>query len=199
MYKTIIKPVLDLLLSILAIVLLFPAFIIISLAIKIDSNGPIFFRQERLGLNGKIFRIYKFRTMVDRAIEKGTGLATFENDPRITKVGAFLRKTSLDEIPQLINILKGEMSFIGPRPPVSYYPYKFEDYNEFEKQRFKVKPGISGLAAIKCREIHDWSINIPIDVEYVQNISFALDVKLFFQSLMSFFRTNNVYSKKSQS
>ena len=196
MYKNIFKPVMDFFLSVIALILLSPVFLIVGLSIKINSKGPVFFRQERLGKNGHVFRIVKFRTMVDSAIEKGTGLITFENDPRITQVGTFLRKTSLDEIPQLINIIKGEMSLIGPRPPVTYYPYKFENYNDFEKKRFQVKPGISGLAAIRCREIHDWSINIPIDVEYVEKVSFYLDTKLFIQSLMSFVKTDNIYSKK---
>jgi len=121
----------------------------------------------------------------------------YEDDPRITRVGKFIRKTSLDEIPQLYNIIKGEMSFIGPRPPLPYFPKKYEDYNEFEKQRFLVKPGISGLAQVRCREIHDWEINIPIDVEYTQNYSFLYDMKLFFASLLFFFKTDNVYREKA--
>jgi lipopolysaccharide/colanic/teichoic acid biosynthesis glycosyltransferase len=123
------------------------------------------------------------------------GQPLLESDPKITKVGRFIRKTSLDEIPQLINILKGDMSFIGPRPPVVHYPKKYEDYTTYEKQRFEVKPGLSGLAAIRAREINDWSLIIPVDVEYVQNISFRLDAKLFFSSLFVFFRTDNVYTK----
>lgn len=120
----------------------------------------------------------------------------YENDPRITRVGRFLRKTSLDELPQLLNILTGEMSFIGPRPPVPYFPKKVNEYNDFEYQRFLVKPGISGLAQVRCREIHDWDINIPIDVEYVHNYSFRYDLKLFFTSLLFFFRTDNIYRKE---
>jgi lipopolysaccharide/colanic/teichoic acid biosynthesis glycosyltransferase len=119
----------------------------------------------------------------------------YENDPRITRVGQFLRKTSLDEIPQLFNIIKGEMSFIGPRPPLPYFPKKYEDYTDFEKQRFMVKPGISGLVAVRCREIFDWDIIIPIDVEYVQNYNFLYDLKLFLASLLVFFRHDNVYRK----
>ena len=103
----------------------------------------------------------------------------YENDPRITRVGRFIRKTSIDELPQIFNILKGDMSFIGPRPPVPYFPKKIEEYNEFEYQTISCKPGISGLAQVRCREIHDWDINIPIDVEYVQNYSFKYDLKLF--------------------
>jgi len=194
MYRFFIKPLSDFVLAFIALVLFSPVFFVLAVFIKLDSSGPVFFRQDRLGKNGKVFVIFKFRSMVDCAIEKGTGLSTFEGDPRITRMGAFLRKTSLDEIPQLINILLGDMSFIGPRPPVTYFPHKIEDYNDFELRRFQVKPGISGLAAIRCREIHDWNINIPIDVEYVENISLSLDFKLFMHSLLVFFKTDNIYS-----
>lgn len=120
----------------------------------------------------------------------------YENDPRITKVGRLIRKTSIDELPQLLNILNGKMSFIGPRPPVLNFPKKIEEYNEFEYQRFLVKPGISGLAQVRCREVHDWNINIPIDVEYVKNFSFAYDLKLFISSLLFFFKSDNIYRKE---
>jgi lipopolysaccharide/colanic/teichoic acid biosynthesis glycosyltransferase len=195
MYKSSLKPFLDICLAIFAVLLLTPLFIIISLAIKIESRGPVFFIQPRLGLNGLIFRIYKFRTMVSDQSRFQKTTKVYENDPRITRVGQFLRKTSLDEIPQLFNIIKGEMSFIGPRPPLPYFPKKYEDYTDFEKQRFIVKPGISGLAGIRCREIHDWDVNIPIDVEYVQNYGFVYDLKLFLVSLLAFFKTDNVYRK----
>jgi lipopolysaccharide/colanic/teichoic acid biosynthesis glycosyltransferase len=120
----------------------------------------------------------------------------YEDDPRITKVGKFIRKTSLDEIPQLFNIIKGEMSFIGPRPPLPYFPKKYEDYIENERQRFTVKPGISGLAQVRCREVHDWEVNIRIDEEYVNNYSFMYDLKLFMASLWFFFKTDNIYRKR---
>ena len=120
----------------------------------------------------------------------------FENDIRITKVGHFIRKTSLDELPQLFNIIKGEMSFIGPRPPLTYFPKKIEQYNEFERKRFLVKPGISGLAQVKQREVNDWNLNIPLDIEYVKNYSFLYDLKLFITSLFFFFRTDNIYNKE---
>jgi undecaprenyl phosphate N,N'-diacetylbacillosamine 1-phosphate transferase len=195
MYKSYLKPFLDICLAIFAVLLLTPLFIIISLAIKIESEGPVFFIQPRLGMNGSIFRIYKFRTMVSDQSRFQKTTKVYENDPRITRVGQFLRKTSLDEIPQLFNIIKGEMSFIGPRPPLPYFPKKYEDYTDYEKQRFMVKPGISGLAGIRCREIHDWDVNIPIDVEYVQNYGFVYDLKLFLVSLLAFFKTDNVYRK----
>jgi lipopolysaccharide/colanic/teichoic acid biosynthesis glycosyltransferase len=195
MYKNYLKSLFDICLAIFAVLLLMPLFIIISLAIKIESHGPVFFIQPRLGLNGSIFRIYKFRSMVTDQSSFQKTTKVYENDPRITRVGKFLRKTSLDEIPQLFNIIKGEMSFIGPRPPLPYFPKKYEDYTDFEKQRFIVKPGISGLAGVRCREIHDWEVNIPIDVEYVQNFNFIYDLKLFLASLLVFFKPDNVYRR----
>jgi undecaprenyl phosphate N,N'-diacetylbacillosamine 1-phosphate transferase len=195
MYKNYLKSLFDFCAAIVAVLLLFPLFIIISLVIKIESKGPVFFIQPRLGLNGSGFRIYKFRTMVtDQSGFKKT-TKVYENDPRITRVGKFLRKTSLDEIPQLFNIIKGEMSFIGPRPPLPYFPKKYEDYSDYEKIRFTVKPGISGLAGVRCREIHDWDVNFRIDIEYVQNYGFMYDSKLFLVSLSAFFKTDNVYRK----
>ncbi len=194
MYKFFLKPCLDWIIALMAVIILSPLLVVTAIAIKLDSTGPIFFLQDRLGRNGKIFKVYKFRSMTVTHIRNSNN-RLLENDPRITKVGRFIRKTSIDELPQIINILKGDMSFIGPRPPVTYFPKRFEDYSEFEIQRFKVKPGISGLAQVRCREVHDWDINIPIDVEYVKNYSLTYDFKLFLISLLSFFRTNNIYRK----
>ena len=195
MYQKIIKPSTDWIIAFTALVILSPILLLTAIAIKIDSHGPVFFRQMRLGYKGREFNIYKFRSMtVDQ--RKATDNKLYENDPRITKVGRFIRKTSIDELPQLLNILKGEMSFIGPRPPVTHFPKKMGEYNEFEKKRFEVKPGISGLAQVRCREIHDWDINIPIDVEYVENFSMKTDIRLFISSLFFFFKTDNVYRQK---
>ncbi len=195
MYKRTFKPIIDWILAFLAVILLIPICLVVAVSIKLDSKGPVFFIQERLGKNGKIFKIVKFRSMLvgHQRIENKK---LFEDNPRITRVGRFIRKTSLDEIPQLLNILAGDMSFIGPRPPVPHFPKKIDEYNEFEYQRFLVKPGISGLAQVRCREIHDWDINIPIDVEYVHNYSFRYDLKLFLASLMAFFRTDNIYTRE---
>jgi len=194
-YKSFFKHFIDRILAMLALVISFPVFIIVTIAIKLETKGPVFFMQERLGQYGKPFRMFKFRSMVINKLPN-TENKLYENDPRITRVGKFIRKTSIDELPQLINIIIGDMSFIGPRPPVPYFPKKIENYNRFEYQRFLVKPGISGLAQVRCREIHDWDINIPIDVEYVQNYSFVYDLKLFISSLLFFFRTDNIYRKE---
>ena len=194
MYKKIFKPVIDWLLASVALIVLSPFFMLVAVAIKLDTKGPVFFMQDRLGRSGKVFRIIKFRSMiVNKSGNKGNKL--YENDPRITRIGRLIRKTSIDELPQILNILAGDMSFIGPRPPVPWFPKKIEEYNEFEYQRFLVKPGISGLAQVRCREIHDWDINIPIDVEYVNNYSFKYDLKLFFASVLFFFKTDNIYRK----
>ncbi|KAF5064503.1 UDP-glucose:undecaprenyl-phosphate glucose-1-phosphate transferase [anaerobic digester metagenome] len=195
MYRLFIKPLLDFIAALIALIILWPLFILVAVVIKIESTGPAFFIQPRLGKNGKVFRIIKFRSMIANQQDLNKSNKLYENDPRITRVGAFIRKTSIDELPQIINIIKGEMSFIGPRPPVVHFPKKYEHYNTFEKQRFNVKPGISGLAQILCREIHDWDVNIPIDVEYVQKCSFVFDLKLFLASLMVFLRTDNIYRK----
>jgi len=195
MYKKFFKQVIDFFLSLLAAILLIPIFIIVFIAIKLESKGPAIFKQARLGKNGKVFTVYKFRSMLSDQSQIKKDSTVYENDPRITRVGAFVRKTSLDELPQVFNVLKGEMSFIGPRPPVPHFPKKYTEYNDFERQRFSVKPGISGLAQIRCREIHDWDINIPIDVEYVNNYSFSYDAKLFIASFMTFFKHDNIYTK----
>ena len=195
MYSLLIKPLLDFIAALIALMILLPLFILVAVIIKIESSGPAFFVQPRLGKHGKVFKIIKFRSMITKQQAMHRSNKLFENDPRITRVGAFIRKTSIDELPQIFNILKGEMSFIGPRPPVVHFPKKYEEYNSFEKQRFSVKPGISGLAQIRCREIHDWDINIPIDVEYVQKCSFMFDLKLFLASFMVFLRTDNIYRK----
>lgn len=188
------KEISDRIVAIVAFLALLPLFIIIAIGIKIDSKGSILFLQNRLGKNGVVFKICKFRTMRTDINFKTT--ETLATDPRITNFGKILRKTSLDEIPQLINIIKGEMSFIGPRPPLTTYPKTYNEYSEFERKRFNVKPGVSGLAAINQREIHDWNLNIPLDVEYVEKISFRLDMKLFIASLFVFFKTDNIYSIK---
>lgn len=172
-----------------------PLFLVVALAIKIDSRGPVFFRQERLGRLGRVFNIYKFRSMRNDINIPVGSVIVYENDPRITRIGKFIRKTSIDELPQLFNIIKGEMSFIGPRPPVTNFPKKYNEYNEEEKARFYVKPGLSGLVQVRQREINDWNLNIPVDLEYVRNYSFFYDLRLFVCSVLIFFRTDNIYTR----
>lgn len=196
MYKFIIKRVIDLIVLIITFLPLLLAGIFIALLIKLDSSGSVFFRQKRLGMNGNVFEIYKFRTMVENAEKTGTGIFTNDEDPRITKVGNLLRKTSLDELPQVINILKGEMSFVGPRPPVPYHPHKYEDYNEIQRLRFTVKPGVTGMAQAYGRNTLSWDERIEYDVKYVKNISFLFDFKIVVKTILSVIRKENIYREK---
>lgn len=194
MYQKFFKGLLDFILSLVATIILSPVMLIIAIAIKIDSKGPVFFFQERLGKDGKVFKIIKFRTMVVNAENIGDGLSIkSENDDRITKVGKFLRKTSLDEIPQFINILKGEMSLIGPRPPATYFPYKVEDYPEEQFKRFQVKPGITGLAQVRVRNQATWDEKIEIDLEYISKITFINDLKIVFLTIKNILLHENIY------
>ncbi|MGI6145717.1 MAG: sugar transferase [Peptococcia bacterium] len=188
-----IKCILDFIFALSAILVIWPILLIIAILIKLESKGPVFFLQERLGRNGSVFKIYKFRTMVDGAINLGSGLRTYEGDPRITKVGSFLRKTSLDELPQIFNILRGEMSFIGPRPPVPYYPRKYEDYSIEQKRRFMVRPGISGYAQVVLRNSGTWDERIKLDLEYVDRMSFLFDMSIFLKSIFVVLMRRNIY------
>ncbi len=188
------KRLIDLLGSLTGLIILLPVFVIISILIKLTSKEPIFFTQERLGKNGKIFKINKFRTMVVNAEKMGDRIAVKnEDDPRITKVGKFLRATSLDELPQLLNVLKGDMSLVGPRPPVPYHPYKYEDYNNFQKRRFEMRPGMTGLAQVNVRNSVPWDERIKLDVEYVEKFSILLDIKILFKTLQKIFYGENIY------
>ena len=172
------KRIFDILLSFVMLIILLPVIFIIAIAIKFDSPGPILFKQIRVGKGGKEFIILKFRTMVVNAEKMGTGLDSYTNDSRVTKVGKFLRNSSLDEIPQLFNILKGDMSFVGPRPPVTYHPYKYEDYPPTAKRRFEVKPGVTGYAQINGRNELSWDEKFKYDLFYIENKSFWLDLKI---------------------
>ena len=184
-----IKRVFDICSSLLGLVLLSPFFLGTAIAIKCTSRGPVFFRQQRIGKKGKVFEIYKFRTMVLNAESMGDGLiCKDECDPRITKIGRLLRKTSLDELPQLINVFLGEMSVVGPRPPVTYHPYDgYEGYSEQAKKRFLMRPGITGLAQVKKRNSATWDERIVIDVEYVERFSILLDIYIIFKTFSALF------------
>lgn len=189
----VIKNIFDIVVSLILMIVLSPLLLMIALLIKMDSKGPIFFKQKRLGRNGKIFEIYKFRTMCDNAVSIGSGIFTFEDDPRITKVGKFLRETSLDELPQLINIFKGEMSFVGPRPPLPHHPNKYENYPEKQKKRFLMKPGITGLAQAIGRNSFTWDERIELDVEYINNFNIFLDLKIYIMTALSVLGKKGIY------
>lgn len=186
MYKY-IKRALDILFSLTLLILGLIPLLIVALIIKIDSPGEALFKQERLGLGGKTFKIYKFRSMCVGAEKTGSGVYSGKNDARVTRVGKIIRATSIDELPQLINILKGEMSFIGPRPTLTYHPWKLEEYTDFQKRRFEVRPGVTGLAQINGRKDIPWDRRIEYDVEYVDNMSFMLDFKILLKTIVKVF------------
>ena len=163
----IIKRSFDLICSVIAMIILFPIFIIICIIIKIDSKGPILFKQNRRTKDGKVFKMYKFRSMVINAEKMGTGLFNYKDDPRVTKVGRILRSTSLDELPQLINVIKGEISIVGPRPCVVNELGEFDTLNKKYKKRFKVKGGITGLAQVEGRNENSWEEKVTLDNEYI--------------------------------
>jgi undecaprenyl phosphate N,N'-diacetylbacillosamine 1-phosphate transferase len=194
-----IKRLIDIFGSIIGLIIILPLLIIIALLIKFTSKGPIFFKQERLGKDGKIFKIIKFRTMIVNAENIGDGLKVkSENDNRITRIGRFLRATSLDELPQLWNVLKGDMSLVGPRPPVPYHPYKFDEYNDFQRKRFLMKPGMTGLTQVTVRNSVSWDDRILIDVEYVDNFSIWLDIKIIIKTIIKIFRKKSIYLKSNE-
>lgn len=195
MYR-ISKRFFDILLSVGMLIPVAPIMVITALVIKLDSAGPVLFKQQRVGKNGKDFTILKFRTMVVNAEKMGTGLDSFANDRRVTKVGKFLRNTSLDELPQLFNILRGDMSFVGPRPPVTYHPYKYEDYPLEPKRRFEVKPGVTGYAQINGRNELSWEEKFKYDLFYIQNKCFWLDLKIFVLTIFKVLKMEGSYDKE---
>lgn len=193
----VIKRMIDLIGSFLGLVILSPLLIIIALAIKLTSKGPVFFKQKRLGKDGKVFKIIKFRTMVVNAEKIGDGLTVkSDNDNRITKVGKFLRATSLDELPQLFNVILGQMSLVGPRPPVIYYPYDgFDNYPKWARKRFTMRPGVTGLAQVTVRNSVNWDKRIAIDNKYVDSFNLWLDIKILVQTLIKLFKTEDIYGE----
>lgn len=194
-----LKRFFDIFLAILGMIFSLPIWIIVGIAIKLDSKGPILFKQKRRTKHGKIFNIYKFRTMVTNAEKMGTGLFNYKDDPRVTKVGNFLRKTSLDEIPQLLNILFGQMSFIGPRPCVENELGDFDSLNKKYKKRFEVKAGLSGLAQVKGRNDITWDNKVIFDNEYVDKFKkygIFFDLKIMIETVIKVFKKENIYENK---
>ena len=185
MYKYVLKRFIDIVLSSIAIIVAALPMLIIAMIIKIDSPGPAIFKQERVGLKGKVFRIYKFRSMCVNAEHTGSGVYSGKGDSRVTRVGKFLRASSLDELPQLVNIFCGDMSFVGPRPPLTYHPWTIDKYTAEQKRMFDVRPGITGWAQVNGRKTVEWNERIRLNVWYVDNVSWWLDIKILF---MTFFK-----------
>ena len=187
MYKMFFKRFFDITFAFIGVVIAAVPMAVIALLIKADSKGDVVFRQKRIGKDGKVFEIYKFRSMCVGAEQTGSGVYSGKNDARVTKIGKILRATSLDEIPQLFNVLKGDMSFIGPRPPLTYHPWPIEEYTEEQFKMFGARPGISGWAQVNGRKAVEWNKRIELNVWYVENISLALDLKIFFLTIFKVF------------
>ena len=193
MYKYVIKRILDIILAILLLPFFLVITILIGPLIYLEDRGKIFYNANRLGKNGKVFVMYKFRTMKENSPDiRNSDGSTYnaEDDERVTKIGKFLRKLSIDEVPQILNVLKGEMSFIGPRPDL---PEHINLYTKEEKQKLKVRPGITGFNQAYYRNSIRWKNRIKNDIYYINNISLILDIKIFIRTIISLFKTENTY------
>jgi lipopolysaccharide/colanic/teichoic acid biosynthesis glycosyltransferase len=186
-----VKRGLDIVIALAAAIVMAPVMAVIALAIWLEDRGHVLLRQPRVGLHGEDFALLKFRTMVPNAHELGTGWLIAENDPRITRVGALLRKWSLDELPQVINVLRGDMSIVGPRPTLRY---QVDQYTEHQRRRLEVRPGITGWAQIKGRNSLRWPERIELDVWYVQHRSLALDLRILARTIPMILRPTDVYN-----
>ena len=194
MYR-LMKRICGFLIALIALIVLSPIMLIIGLAVALDSKGGVFFKQQRIGKNGKIYSMLKFRTMIPGAQNMGTGVYSFADDPRVTRVGKFLRKTSLDELPQLINILKGDMALVGPRSPVYGHFPEYDTLNEAYRRRFTVLPGITGLAQGVGRNEFSWDEKVEYDnlyIDKVQKYGLLYDIKILFMTVGRVFSMNDV-------
>ncbi len=192
LYK-ILKRFLDIVFSALGLIVASPIMLVLALAVKLTSEGPVIFKQTRLGFRGREFTMYKFRSMCVGA-EK-SGVYSDNNATRVTKSGKVMRATSLDELPQLLNVLKGDMSFVGPRPPLTYHPWPFEEYTDEQKKMFDVRPGITGWAQVNGRKDVEWHHRIELSCWYVDNLSLLLDIKILFMTLFKVVRNEGNENK----
>ena len=183
MYRHFGKRFLDIVLSGLGLMVLALPMLLVALVINIDSPGPAIFKQERLGRNGSVYWMYKFRSMKVGAEHTGSGVYSGKGDDRVTKVGRFLRASSIDELPQLLNVLRGDMSLIGFRSPLTYHPWPWEEYTDQQRKMFTVRPGITGWAQVNGRRTVEWNHRIELNVWYAENVSFWLDVKILFMTV----------------
>ncbi len=186
MYKNFIKPVIDFVLALVGFLFLSPVFVMVTIGLFFANDGKPFFFQLRPGKDGKIFKIIKFKTMTDKKDENGNLLPDAD---RLTKIGSFVRKTSLDEIPQLLNVIKGDMALVGPRPLLPQY---LELYNDFQRRRNEVKPGITGWAQVNGRNSISWEKKFEYDVWYVDNVSFLLDVKILIMTVLKVVKSEGI-------
>ena len=187
-YCKFIKPFIDWVFSFLFLVLFWWVYILIALCIKLeDPKGPVIFKQKRLGRFGKVYWMFKFRSMKVNAEFTGSGVYSNDRDDRITKVGKVLRKTSLDELPQLFNVLLGQIALVGPRSPLTYHPWPYEQYTPEQRHMFDVRPGITGWAQVHGRKTVEWHKRIEMNVWYAEHVSFWLDLKILFMTVFKVF------------
>uniref|UniRef100_A0A0M0KGE2 Sugar transferase n=2 Tax=Halalkalibacterium halodurans TaxID=86665 RepID=A0A0M0KGE2_ALKHA len=192
MYKKYFKRLIDLVVSFIGLIILSPIMLIVALLVKVNLGSPVIFKQERPGLNGEIFTLYKFRSMTNAVDENGELLP---NKVRLTKFGKLLRSTSLDELPELYNILKGDMSLIGPRPLLPEY---LERYNEEQKRRHDVRPGLTSLSAANGRASLSWDETLAMDVYYVDNVNFLMDCKIILKTIIAVVKRKNISSDRGK-
>lgn len=202
MYKLncFIKRIFDIVSAGALALVLTPLWIVVAIAIKFDSKGPVFFKQNRRTKDGRVFRMLKFRSMVVNAEQMAAGLFNYENDPRVTKVGRILRDTSIDELPQLFNIIKGDMSVVGPRPCVEYELGDFDTLNKRYKKRFQVKAGLTGLAQTMGRNDNSWDNKVTYDNQYVdafEKYGVLIDIKILWNSVIKVSKKENIYENKA--
>nr|WP_305182224.1 sugar transferase [uncultured Schaedlerella sp.] len=191
MYRNGIKRGFDCIISILVLIIGAVPMLIVAILIKLDSPGPVLFKQERIGKKGKVFKILKFRSMYQGAEHTGSGVYSGTGDSRVTRVGRFLRASSIDELPQAINILRGDMALIGPRPPLTYHPWPYEEYTKEQKRMFEVRPGITGWAQVCGRKNVEWHKRIRMNVWYIDHISFRLDLRIFLMTIYKILRNDD--------
>lgn len=194
-FNLFIKRFFDICSTAVAILLLTPLWIVMAIWIKLDSEGPILFKQGRRTKDGRVFKMWKYRSMVVNAENMGSGLFSYDDDPRITKVGKFIRKTSIDELPQFFNVLMGDISVVGPRPCVTYELGDFDTLNKKYKKRFEMKGGITGLAQCKGRNENSWDEKVTLDNEYIDRFKkegFWLDIKILWWSVAKVFQSANI-------
>ena len=191
MYQKFFKRAMDCILSLIVLVVFSPLLLLTALAVKVTSPGPVLFRQQRLGLHGKEFTMYKFRSMTVGAEHTGSGVYSGDGDPRVTRVGKWIRKLSIDELPQAVNVLKGDMALVGPRPPLTYHPWPIGEYTEEQLHMFDVRPGITGWAQIHGRKGVEWHERIKMNVWYSRHVSLLLDLKILFLTVFKVLRSED--------
>lgn len=191
MYQKFWKRMIDVAVSFVVLCIASPILLMVAIFIKLDSKGPVLFRQKRIGKDGKVFDILKFRSMTVGAEHTGSGVYSGKSDARVTKIGRFIRATSIDELPQCLNIIKGEMSLIGPRPPLTYHPWPYEEYTVEQAHMFDVRPGVTGWAQVNGRKEVEWHRRIELNVWYVRNYNFLLDIRILLSTVFKVLRNED--------